>query len=310
VLGASSAAGVIYFQDAAGLKRWSNGNTTTVASGAEAADESSWPPTTGASRVSTDGSKLLFVSREQLTGYDNKDLGSGQPDSQVFLFDATGGALVCVSCNPTMGRSIGPSTIPGSIPNGTAEGSTNAFKPRVLSANGKRVYFDSKDALSLADTNNAPDAYQWEAQGEGSCTKVGGCVSLISDGRSAGGALFVDSSSDGFDVFFLTAGSPVKADPGAVDLYDARINGGFAEPPPEIVCLGDACQPLPSPPADPTLTTLIAGPGNPDIRFPGERRKRCPKGKKPVIRKGVARCVRKKPGEAKKDTRAKGGRRR
>jgi hypothetical protein len=306
VLGASSSANVVYFQDGAGLKRWRNGIVTTVASGAEAAFESNWPPTTGTSRVSPDGSKLLFTSKEQLTGYDNTDLATGQPDSQVFLFDATGaGTLTCVSCNPTMGRPVGASTIPGSVANGTAAGSTNSYKPRVLSANGKRVFFDSDDALVLADTNKAPDAYQWEAQGEGSCNRQGGCVSLISDGRSAGGSSFLDASGEGSDAFFLTAGSPVKADPGAVDLYDARVEGGFAEGPPEIVCEGDACQPLPSPPTDPTLTTLITGPGNPGIRFPGEGRKRCPKGKKRVVRKGKARCV-KRGGKNKKAKRRAG----
>src|SRR5262249_31750545 len=134
VLGASSNGNVVYFQDASGLKRWSNGTTSTVASGAEAALESSWPPTTGAARVSADGSKLLCVSEEPLGGYDNTDLNSGQPDSQVFLFDASGTGLTCVSCNPTLGRPIGPSTIPGSIANGTALGSTDSYKPRVLSA--------------------------------------------------------------------------------------------------------------------------------------------------------------------------------
>src|SRR5262249_14961166 len=162
-----------------------------------------------------------------------------------------------------MGRPVGPSTIPGSVANGTAEGSTSSFKPRVLSANGKRVFFDSKDALSLADTNNAPDAYQWQAQGEGTCDRQGGCVFLISDASSAGGSSFAAPSVDAPDAFSLTAGPPVKAAPGATALYDARVGGGFAEGPPEIGCEGDACQPLPSPPADPPLTTLLTGPGNP-----------------------------------------------
>jgi hypothetical protein len=138
----------------------------------------------------------------------------------------------------------------------------------VLSANGKRVFFDSRDALSLADTDGAPDAYEWEAPGEGSCAAAGGCASLISSGRSAGGARFIDASAGGADAFFLTEGSLVKSDPGAADLYDARVGGGFPDPIPPIACEGDACQPLPSPPVDPTLTTLLAGPGNPSIRFP------------------------------------------
>jgi hypothetical protein len=290
VLGTSASGSHVYFQDTAALKLWSGGATATVAPGASASTEDDWLAKAGTARVSTDGTKLLFLSKERLTGYDNTDLSSGEPDSQVFLYDAAGaGTLACLSCNPTNGRPIGPSTIPGSVPNGSTEASTNSYKPRVLSANARRVFFDSRDALALSDTNNDWDAYQWQAQGEGSCGKPGGCLNLVSDGKSAGGARFVDASANGSDAFFLTDGSLVEADPGASDLYDARVGGGFPKPPPPIDCEGDACQPLPSPPTDPTLTTLLKGPGNPGVRFPRERRKRCKKGF--VKRKG--KCVRK-----------------
>jgi hypothetical protein len=304
VLGASSDGSTTYFQDGSALRRWSSGSTTIVASGAEAAFETTWPPVSGAARVSPDGTRLLFLSRESLTGYDNTDLTTGEPDSEAFLYD---GSLTCVSCNPTLGRPIGSATIPGSVANGTAAGSTDLYKPRALSANAKRVFFDSRDALVLADTNNALDAYEWEAAGEGSCARAAGCISLISSGRTTTGAVFLDASADGADVFFLTQGSLVKADPGANDLYDARVGGGFPEPIPPIACEGDACQPLPSPPADPTLTTLITGPGNPGVRFPHERRRHCPKGKRKVTRKGKVKCVpdRGKAGHGKHHRRAR-----
>jgi hypothetical protein len=294
VLGASASGSHVYFQDASALKLWQGSSTTTVAPGADATVPADYPPTTATTRVSADGTKLLFLSKASLTGYDNTDLNTGEPDSEVFLYDTSGaGTLTCVSCNPTMGRPVGPSTIPGSVPNGSAEGSTNSHKPRVLSANGKRVFFDSQDALALSDTNNASDAYQWQAQGEGSCIKAGGCISLISDGKSAGGGHFLDASVDGSDAFFVTEASLIKDDPGATDLYDARVGGGFSTPPPPIVCEGDACQPLPSAPTDPTLTTLLKGPGNPGVRYP---RSRCPKGK--VKRKG--KCVKKGKGKARR----------
>jgi len=279
VLGASADGTYLYYQDASALKLWQAGSTTAVAPGAGAADEGNWPTATGTTRVSADGTRLLFVTEASLSGYDNTDLNSGEPDSQVFLYEAGGaGALTCVSCNPTFGRPIGPSGIPGSVPNGTAAGSTDFYKPRVLSANGRRVFFESRDALVLADTNNDLDVYQWEAQGEGSCARVGGCISLISSGRAAGPSSFVDASADGSDAFFITDGSLVTTDPGAFDLYDARIGGGFAQSPPPIVCESDACQPLPSTPADPTLTTLLSGPGNPPVRYPKSKSKRCKSG--------------------------------
>ena len=289
VLGASEDATRVYYQDASGLKLWQSGVTTTVAPGADASYESNYPPTTGTARVSASGSHLLFVSKAQLSGYDNTDLNTKAPDSQVFLYDAIAKTLICVSCTPTNARPIGPSAIPGAIANGSAPGSTHSYKPRVLSSDGQRVFFESGDSITSTDTNSgAPDVYQWEAQGKGSCTRPGGCIALISSGRSPGGATLIDSSADGSDVFFLTDDSLVNADPGGIDLYNARIEGGFPEPPPPIPCQGDACQFLPSQPTDPTLTTLLSGPGNPKVRF--QVRLRCKEG----FRKQGKRCVRKR----------------
>jgi hypothetical protein len=287
VLGASENGAYAYYLTGSGLFLDHSGVTVPVAA---AADAGNYPPATGTSRVSADGTKLLFVSTPPLTGYDNKDLNTGLLDSQVYLYDASGaGALVCVSCNPTFERPIGASTIPGAVANGTAPGSTQMYKPRVLSVDGRRVFFESRDAIGAQDTDSAPDVYQWEAQGEGSCNRAGGCLSLLSGGKAEGGASFADASADGADAFFITAGSLVSTDPGATDLYDARVGGGFPAPQPPIACEGDACQPLPSEPVDPTLTTLLTGPGNPAVRYPATG-KHCKKGY--VKRKG--KCVKKK----------------
>jgi hypothetical protein len=287
VLGASSAGDVVYYQDATALKRWASGTTTTVAAGSSAAASTDYPPARGTSRVSADGSTLLFLSEAPLTGYDNTDQLNGESDSQVFLYRAAGaGALACLSCNPTNVRPIGASTIPGAVPNGSAPDATESYKPRVLSADGQRVFFDSRDGLVVTDTNSAADVYEWEAQGKGTCNRPGGCVSLVSGGRTGGVTTFVDASADGSDAFFVTEASLVGSDPGAADVYDARVGGGFSSPPAPIPCEGDACQPLPSAPVDSTLTTLLSGPGNPPVRYPGA--KGCKKGK--VRRHG--KCVR------------------
>ena len=275
VVGASENGAYLYYLAASGLFLWHSGVTTKVA---DTADSSNYPPATGTARVSADGARLLFISTAPLSGYDNEHLNTGLLDAQVYLYDATGaGNLTCVSCNPTFERPIGPSWIPGVRANGSAPGSTEIYKPRVLSADGRRVFFESADTIVAADTNNQPDVYQWEAQGSGSCTRPGGCAALISSGRAKEGAIFLDASADG---------SLVSADSGAVDLYDARVGGGFPEPQIPLACEGDACQPLPSPPTDPTLTTLLEGPGNPAVRYPNST-KRCKKGQ--VKRKG--KCV-------------------
>ena len=43
--------------------------------------------------------------------------------------------------------------------------------------------------------------------------------------------------------------------PAAIDVYDARVGGGFPLPPSAVPCFGDACQPLPPEPDDPTPGT-------------------------------------------------------
>jgi len=109
----------------------------------------------------------------------------------------------------------------------------------------------------------------------------------------------IDASEDGSDAFFLTGSSLVGQDPGAIDLYDARVGGGFAEGGEGIPCEGDSCQALPPEPTEPTLTTLLSGPGNPPVhytRYGFKAAKSCPKGKVPktVKTKGgkkVKKCV-------------------
>jgi hypothetical protein len=313
VLGAATNGSNLYYLRSGGLYHCAAANTA-AASGcdgavkiAAAAGASDYPPATGTARVTDDGSKLLFVSTTPLEDhngntYDNTDLGNGKADSEVYLYDAAIG-ITCVSCNPTNGRPTGPSSIPGAIKNGSG---LTAYKPRVLVDNGRRVFFDSGDAIVPSDTNTfgaggagVPDPYQWEAQGEGSCARAEGCASLLSSGRDATPSLFADASADGSDAYFLTGSSLVGADPGAIDIYDAKVGGGFGEPGEGIPCEGDSCQALPPEPTEPTLTTLLSGPGNPPVhytRYGFKAAKSCPKGKVPktVKTKGgkkVKKCV-------------------
>jgi hypothetical protein len=263
VLGASADGSAVYYLTAAGLFRWNQGATTEVAA---AADASNYPPATGAARVSADGSHLAFLSSVELSGYDSAG------NSEVYLYSATADSLTCASCNPSGERPLGPSSIPGAVRNGLA---IQLYKPRVLSADGNRLFFDSADSLVPQDTDNEPDVYQWEAQGKGSCATAGGCVNLISSGRSDEGATFLDASADGSDIFFLTDGSLVAGDQGAIDVYDARVGGGFPVPEPPIPCVGDACQPVPGEVDDPTPATALTRPeGNPPLRFAKEKKQR------------------------------------
>ncbi|HEX5712538.1 MAG TPA: hypothetical protein VFX85_04405 [Solirubrobacterales bacterium] len=311
VLGASADGSHVYYVASGGLHLWSGGVTTRVPTGVQVpTDASNFPPATGTARVSADGSRLVFLSAAPLTGYDNADAKTGLPGTQVFLYEAGADRLRCVSCRPNGSRPIGSSTIPGAPANGELAGATVSYKPRVLSADGRWVFFDSDDSLVAGDVNRELDVYQWQATG-GGCAKVNGCIDLISSGRSEGGARFIDASSSGADAFFVTDGSLVAADPGSVDLYDARVGGGFPEPLLPIPCTGDACQNLPGDPVDPGLNTLVTGPGNPKVRYFKYRRAQGCRG---VAARKRARCQKKgaakgRGGSRGKGEKGKGGRR-
>lgn len=76
----------------------------------------------------------------------------------------------------------------------------------------------------------------------------------------------MDASASGDDVFFITRQALVAQDgDDALDVYDARVNGGF-QAPPVPPCGGEACRPpvTPAPAiyqAPPSAT--FVGPGNP-----------------------------------------------
>ncbi len=285
VLGGSDDGSRVYYLDASGVALWDSGTTIPVAAGADA---DSYPPTTGTARVSADGRRLVFVSSAELTIYENRGF------DEVYVYTepqgGAGGSLLCASCNPSGERPIGAASLPGASVNGTGLNLPHSYKPRVLSADSRRLFFDTTDALVPRDTNGDGDVYQWEEPGTGSCAKAIPCVELISSGRAENGASFLDASSDGSNAFFLTDGSLIPADPGAADVYDARVNGGFPPPVNPIPCFGDACQPLPAEPEDPTPGTLRTKKSSGNVPpAPPKKALKCKRGKV----KRFGKCVRK-----------------
>lgn len=96
----------------------------------------------------------------------------------------------------------------------------------------------------------------------------------------------------GEDVFFTTISVLLLQDYGLIDLYDARVDGGFSEPEPLFICEGEACQGPLTPPPDLTLvSSTYNGSGN------VKPKKTCPKGKHKVKKNGKYKCVKKKKGE-------------
>jgi NHL repeat len=268
-----------------------DGVTTFIASLDRSADSDDWLPRLGGSlgepktsRVSADGRTLLFSSTQSLTDHPN----AGK--AQLFHYSALEKELTCVSCNPT-----------GVPPSGDAALGTQRFflhdDPRAtflarnLSANGKRVFFDSPDALLPTDVNGVKDVYEWEADGTGSCESAGGCVYLISGGSDPNPSWFADASADGDHAFFFTAQRLVPFDSDQLyDVYDAGVGGGLPSQHPlsPPTCTSLACQANPAPPPEQTpASASFSGPGNSDQRS-GPRR--CSKGKRKVRRAGKVRC--------------------
>jgi hypothetical protein len=298
VLGVSPGGAHVYYLDGGGLQVRSGATTTKVADGADA---SNYPPATGTARVAADGT-LAYLDSTAWPGSDNGGY------SQVILYRPSVGAAICVSCSPTGARSIGPSRLPGEMANGTGPSASTGYKSRAFVAGGARLFFESADPLVLGDTNNAPDVYQWEAAGTGSCATAGGCVALVSSGRSASGARFLDASANGNEVFFTTERSLITSDPDSADVYVARVGGGFPIPDQPIPCVGDACQPVPSAPLDPVLaTTVPRSEVNPPLRI---TREPAPRPRKPNKRKNgkkkSGKHKRKKGRGAKRATKSRG----
>lgn len=257
-----------------------NGALTFIATLDSTSDRSAWSfeltpeggaaPTGGAStlatRTSPDGRYFAFNSVRGL---------SGDPAGtrQIFLYDAVSGDLVCASCLPGGGTPPGESAIPPPI--STTEAEAPAYLPRGLTDKGQ-LFLTTTQALLPADTDGVADVYEYR-QGE---------LHLISDGVGAGPSFFFDASVGGGDVFFATSDALVRSDTdNALNLYDARVGGGFAEPPPAPPCAGESCR---SAGSGAPLTGILATPtqaGSGNVVQP----KRCKRGK--VKRNG--RCVKK-----------------
>jgi hypothetical protein len=143
-----------------------------------------------AARVSPNGEWLAFTSVRRLTGYDNTDRVSGEPDREVYEYNAATGRLVCASCNPTGSLPHGvpteqtntagggisgghavynngvtesqAATLPGWTPAAGEQGAI--YQSRYLSDSG-RLFFNSSDALVPKDINNTVDVYEYEPEG-------------------------------------------------------------------------------------------------------------------------------------------------
>jgi hypothetical protein len=305
VLGAPTAAGPKVYR-----WLWNGGSSrldylTTL----NAADDASWlgGPTAPLS-VTPDGQHLLILTALTLDTVADTDTSR-----DFYRWDARSGWL-CVSCQR-----------PGVPSAGDAEGRrrgkvSNARRKVTMSDDGRRIFFATPDALVPEDTNGevscpgrlgsflsvyrCMDVYEWHD----------GKISLVSTGTSPSPAFLLGASHDGRDVFFYSEDRLVGWDTDIVgDIYDARIGGGFPEPPARPVPCdlnAGACEGAPSvaPPITGAGSAAFEGPGNERRGFRSTGR-RCPRGKRKVSRNGRTRCVPRKTQAQRKDRTANHNRR-
>jgi hypothetical protein len=197
-------------------------------------------------QVSPDGSHAAFVTKAQLTSYDNGGF------KEMYSFDPSTGFIQCASC----------------IPNGDPP--TDNVAPSVsglFMSNDGRMFFVTADALVAQDTNEGTDVYEYTE----------GRPQLISSGRgqvyrSQDGVVVPISlmgvSPSGVNVYFATFETLVPQDRNGAFLkfYDARTGGGFAFTRPSPPCeAADECHDAGSAPPAPTVITSdgnVGGGGN------------------------------------------------
>jgi hypothetical protein len=199
------------------------------------------------SRVSPDGSFLLFATKHKVREYDgeeyeNLDQNLNSPDFESYEYSLTSETAVCVTCNPDRGIRPIAASGPPQGPSGGYEVNHLGYLTRTLSDSG-RVFFNSVDPLVEQAKNNTVNVYEWRPDGLSGCEGQAGCVALLDSGVDSHASYFADASANGQDVYLTTQQALVPQDQdGLRDLYDVRGDGGFPTPTGKPRCEGEECQ--------------------------------------------------------------------
>ncbi|HEY1687892.1 MAG TPA: hypothetical protein VGF95_03405 [Solirubrobacteraceae bacterium] len=247
----------VYDATAGGLKFAGIVGQGEITGTATAGTQATWT-----SRVSPDGRYLLFETAAKVTSYES----GGGTEAYLYDADATGESIVCVSC-----RQDGKASESASEPPLEAGTATNPLYEPLSLVEGEgdpgrpEVFFVSLDALAEGAVQGELNLYEW-AHGQ---------VFWIATEPGTGGGShsrkvrFVGASSEGTDLYFFDAAALNWENPeGRYAAWDARIGGGFAEPPaPAKGCEATAegsCQgAVAQAPASPSVgSASFSGPGN------------------------------------------------
>jgi hypothetical protein len=224
-----------------------------------------------------DGSKLLFLDRADLAGYDTygptcadnsrSEIAPGHC-SEAYIYDLNSGSFTCASCNPNGAPPLSNTSL--------FEAHRDPFLPAtppLLSEDGSRAFFQTAEALVPQDTSGVSQVYEWE----------NGHIYLISSGQGGeigvqhygtegygfagfAGSELVGASANGDDVFIKTADRLAPQDEeSSTAIYDVRVDGGFPYHPVGHGCDSGQCQgpQTPAPVFAPPPSSTFVGVGNP-----------------------------------------------
>ncbi len=225
----------------------------------------------GLAQATDDGRYLVFASHAALI--DHGPMADTDSALDIYRYDADTGALTRLSTdvNGEGGNEPEDANLKSIAYNGDPAATDRPYARVAMSDDGGSVVFTTTEALAPIDTNGTPDTYLWRE----------GRLSLISSGKPSNDGFFqrfpqafgvyaFDTaviSPSGRDVYFWTTAQLVSSDSDTVmDIYDARVNGGFAPTPTPTPCSGDACQggrSAPPPESRPGSTSSTGQAGSP-----------------------------------------------
>jgi hypothetical protein len=204
-----------------------------------------WGSAGEAQSAGGDGRFLVFSSYARLIARGTQ--ADTDTSKDVYRYDAVTGVLDRVSLGENLsdangnGGGFGATIEPMGVLGGQAGVvAQQGLATRAISEDGSMVVFSSVEPLSPSAINHRENIYLWEKQPEWS----EGRVSLISSGSSLTKDIDPVITPDGVNVFFTTSQGLAPADTEHdLDIYDARVDGGFPEVAAERVqCSSDACQ--------------------------------------------------------------------
>jgi hypothetical protein len=224
------------------------------------------------SEVSANGNVLIFRTTgngfDELTADPMASEGcefAGQSGShgtcqELYRYEASTESLECLSCRQD-------------APTDTMIGSPGSEDWYALSADGETVAFVTKEPLLGDDVTGTVDVYAWHS----------GRLALITDGKThfpENGAFNAPKvygmDASGKNIFFTVVDAELTGyeQDSVVNLYDARVGGGFPRPARPVHCSEESCQgPLEAAPAQPQAgTASVHSTGN------VPHRRRCSRG--------------------------------